>query len=85
MPRDGKDRRNRRREGDSNSDGVCDGDGGGVVGNGLGVIDSDGSGYDASDGVNAGERVMATAMATGTATATAMVRRRRRRWRRRRG
>ena len=32
------------REGDSDSDGVCDGDGDGV-GNCLGVIDSDGSGY----------------------------------------
>jgi hypothetical protein len=59
-----------------------DGDG---VGNCLGVIDSDGSGYVASDGDNAGERVMDTAMATGTATATARGRRRRRRRRRRRG
>ena len=58
-------------EGDGNSDGVCDGDGHGD-GNGLGWDDRDGSGYVASDGDNAGEQVMATAMmATGTATATA--------------
>jgi hypothetical protein len=43
------------------------------------VDDRDGSGYVASNGDNAGERVMATAMATGTATASARGRRRRRR------
>ena len=41
-------------EADGDSDGVCNGDGDGD-GNGLGVDDRDGSGYVASNGVNAGE------------------------------